>query len=41
MLGPMKSFIKETGANYGILINNTEKIEIIADKIIQIPAIYL
>lgn len=41
MLGPMKVFLKETGANYGILVNNSEKIEIIADKIIQIPATYL
>lgn len=36
-----KKFIKETGARFGILVNNSEKIEIVADKIIQIPAIYL
>ena len=41
MLGPLKSFLKETGAKFGILVNNSEKIEIVADNIIQIPAIYL
>jgi len=41
MLGPLKLFLKETGAKFGILVNNSEKIEIVADNIIQIPAIYL
>ncbi len=41
MLGPLKSFIKETGSRFGILVNNSEKIEIVADKIVQIPATYL
>lgn len=41
MLGPLKSFLEETGARFGILVNNSDKIEIVADKIIQIPAIYL
>jgi hypothetical protein len=41
MLGPLKTFLKETGAKFGILINNSEKIERVADKIIQLPAIYL
>ncbi|MCK5912829.1 MAG: ATP-binding protein [Desulfuromusa sp.] len=40
MLGPLKIFLKETGAKFGILVNNSEKIEIIADNIIQIPAVY-
>ncbi len=41
MLSPMKSFIKETDARFDILVNNSEKIEIIADDIIQMPAQYL
>ncbi|MBC8441763.1 MAG: hypothetical protein H8D87_19020 [Deltaproteobacteria bacterium] len=41
MLGPLKSFLKETGAKFGNLVNNSEKIEIVADNIIQIQAIYL
>jgi uncharacterized protein len=40
-LSPLKSFLKDTGARFGILINNSEKIEILTDKIIQIPAAYL
>ncbi len=40
MLGPLKTFIKETGSSFGILVNNAEKIEIVADNIIQIPAVY-
>ncbi len=39
-LQPLKSFISDTSCQFGILINNAEKIELIADKIIQIPAIY-
>lgn len=41
MLGPIKSFLKETGARFGMLVNNSEKIEMVADNIIQFPAIYL
>jgi predicted AAA+ superfamily ATPase len=41
MLGPLKAFIKETGTRFGILVNNSEKIEIVAENIIQIPANYL
>lgn len=40
MLGPLKTFLKETGAKFGILVNNSEKIEMVADNIIQIPAVY-
>jgi hypothetical protein len=41
MLIPMKNFIKDTGAKFGILVNNSDKIEVVADNIIQIPAVYL
>jgi hypothetical protein len=41
MLGPMKSFLRDTGATFGILVNNSEKIEVVADNIIQIPATYI
>ena len=41
MLGPLKTFLKETGTKFGILVNNSVKIELVADNIIQIPAIYL
>ncbi len=41
MLTPMKTFLKDTRARFGILVNNAEKIEVVADNIIQIPAIYL
>lgn len=41
MLGPLKIFLKETGAKFGILVNNSDKIEMVADNIVQIPAIYL
>lgn len=41
MLGPMKTFLKETGSRFGILVNNGDKIEQVADNIIQIPAVYL
>ncbi|MFH2059541.1 MAG: ATP-binding protein [Pseudomonadota bacterium] len=40
MLGPLKSFLKETETKFGILVNNSDKIERVADNIIQIPAIY-
>jgi len=41
MLGSLKTFLTETGAKFGILVNNSEKIEMMADNIIQIPASYL
>ena len=41
MLISLKSFIEDTGAGFGILINNADKIEIIANRIIQIPATYI
>ena len=41
MLSPMKTFLNDTGSRFGILVNNSDKIEMIADNIIQIPAIYL
>ena len=41
MIAPLKSFIQDTGAKFGLLVNNSEKVEILADKIIQIPAICL
>lgn len=37
-LAALKSFIEDTKAPYGILINNSEKTEQLADRIIQIPA---
>ena len=41
MLIPMKNFIKDTGARFGILVNSSDKIEVLADNIVQIPAVYL
>jgi len=41
MLGPLRSFLQDTGARFGILVNNSDKIERVADQIIQIPANYL
>lgn len=40
MLGPLKSFLKETEARFGILVNNSDKIELLADNIIQLPVAY-
>ncbi|NNG01406.1 MAG: ATP-binding protein [Desulfobacteraceae bacterium] len=40
MLTPIKNFLKDTQSKFGILINNSDKIEMLADRIIQIPAIY-
>ena len=40
MLGPVKTFLSETGARFGLLVNNSEKIEVVADNIVQIPATY-
>lgn len=41
MLTPLKNFLKNTDARFGILVNNSERIELLSDNIIQIPAIYL
>ena len=40
MLRALKNFIQDTGAPFGILVNNSDKIEFLTDSIIQIPAIY-
>ncbi|MDM8537956.1 ATP-binding protein [Desulfobacterales bacterium HSG17] len=40
MLTGLKNFIQDTGVPFGILVNNSDKIEFLSDKIIQIPAIY-
>jgi hypothetical protein len=37
----LRTFLKETGAKFGILVNNSVKIERVADNIIQFPAFYL
>ena len=34
----LNNFIKDTQTPFGILVNNSEKIELLADQIIQIPA---
>lgn len=41
MLKPMKTFMLETKAKLGILVNNSDKIEWLTDDIVQIPAVYL
>ena len=41
MLTSLKNFINDTGARFGILVNNAERIEILSDNIIQISARYL
>ncbi len=38
MLTALKNFIEDTGAELGIVVNNSDKIEYLTDKIIQIPA---
>ncbi len=38
MLIALKNFIKDTKASIGILVNNSDKIEFLTDKILQIPA---
>ncbi len=37
-LTALRNFIEDTGAKLGILVNNSDKIEQLTDKIIQIPA---
>ncbi len=39
-LKALRTFLKDTGARFGILVNNSEKIELVADDVVQIPAIY-
>ncbi len=41
MLTSLKNFINDTGAHFGILVNNAERIEILSDNIIQVSARYL
>lgn len=40
MLTGLKNFIGDTGARFGILVNNAERIEFLTDSILQIPARY-
>jgi len=40
MLTALKNFLKDTDAPLGILVNNSDKIEFLADNIMQIPACY-
>jgi predicted AAA+ superfamily ATPase len=41
MLLSLKSFLSDTDAQFGILINNSDKIELLAENIILIPAKYI
>jgi len=41
MLIPMKKFLHDTQSKFGIIVNNSDKKEWLADNIIQIPAIFL
>lgn len=38
---PLKTFLQETGARFGLLVNNAEKIELLADNIVQFPAAWI
>jgi len=40
MLTASKNFLKDTDGSLGILVNNSDKIEFLADNIMQIPACY-
>jgi hypothetical protein len=40
-LSHLKSFIDEYNCNYGILINNAERLTMLSEKIIQIPARFI
>jgi len=40
MLTALKTFLKDTNAQLGILVNNSDKIEFPANNIIQIPVHY-
>jgi len=37
----LKKFVKDNELPLGILINNGEQVQMIADKIIQLPATYI
>ncbi len=37
----MENFLADTGATYGILVNRGKRVELVTDKIIQIPVNYL
>jgi hypothetical protein len=37
----MENFLADTGASYGILINRGKRVELLTEKIIQIPVNYL
>jgi len=39
-LSALQNFLEDTQAPFGILVNNSEKIELLTDKIVQIPAIF-
>ncbi|ADH86101.1 ATP-binding protein [Desulfurivibrio alkaliphilus] len=39
-LTALRNFLADTGADIGIVVNNSEKIEFLADNILQIPARY-
>lgn len=41
MLTGLNNFLNDTGAKFGILVNNAERVEMLTDHIIQVPAIYL
>jgi len=36
----LRNFLEDTGAGFGLLVNNSEKIEFLADNIIQVPAVF-
>ena len=37
----LENFLADTGASYGILVNRGKRVELLADKIIQIPVNYI
>ena len=39
-LSALQNFLEDMHAPFGILVNNSEKIELLTDKIVQIPAIF-
>ena len=40
-LKALHTFLRDTGAPYGILVNTSDRIEMLSDNIVQIPATYL
>lgn len=40
-LKALTSFLSDTGSPLGLVVNNTEKIELLRDNIVQIPAVYV